>query len=175
MRNNEKYSFTPAYVTIVGTVLGLVMAALLCWIYILKKGTINLLEFKLYHLGILFLLIVIHEAIHILVFLISTECKLNQIKIGFNKKYLLPYVHCSAVVRVDTYRNSTSAPANFLGLIPTFSGYLTGNPVFFLLGVIMLASSMGDLMVLWKIRKLKRNQLVKDHPTRVGCELIQER
>lgn len=172
MQKNDDYSFSPAYVTIVGTILGLVMAAILCWIYIHFKGSINLLDFKLYHLAILFMLIVIHELIHIVVFLLEPDCKLSDVKVGFNKKYLLPYVHCSAALKVYTYRSSTSAPANFLGFIPTFSGYLTGNPIFFLIGVIMLASSMGDLMVLWKIRKLKRNQLVRDHPTRVGCELV---
>jgi len=175
LQQKEKYSFSPAYATLVGTILGLVMAAILCWIYIHFKGSINILEFRLYHVAILFLLIVIHEVIHIFVFLIDPDCKLSHIKVGFNRKYLLPYVHCSAVVSVRTYRSSTCTPANYLGFVPTFSGYLSGNPVFFLFGVVMLSSSMGDLMVLWKIRKLKRTQLVKDHPARVGCQLVEER
>ena len=175
MHKKDNYSFSAANATFAGTLLGLTLAAVLCWIYIHFKGSINLLEFKLYHLAILFLLIVIHEVIHIFYFLLEPQCQLSDIKVGFNKKYLLPYVHCSAVVKVHTYRTSTMAPANFLGFVPTFSGYLTGNPVFFLIGVIMLASSTGDFMVLWKIRKLKRNQLVKDHPTRVGCELVEEK
>jgi len=175
LHNNDRYSLSPAYVTFVGTILGLVMAAILCWIYIHFKGSINLLDFKLHHIAILFLLIVIHEVIHIVYFLIEPACNLSDVKVGFNKKYFLPYVHCSAVVKVRTYRNSTFAPANFLGFLPAFSGYLTDNSVFFLFGVIMLASSMGDFMVLWKIRKLRRAQLVKDHPSRVGCLLIEER
>jgi hypothetical protein len=31
----------------------------------------------------------------------------------------------------------------------------------------------GDLMVLWLIRGVRRGQFVQDHPTQVGCYLIE--
>ncbi len=70
------------------------------------------------------------------------------------------------------YRVGGAAPGVILGLLPAAAGLFIGSAPATAFGAVMTASAAGDLVVLWLLRGLPDHTLVRDHPTRVGCEIL---
>ena len=60
-------------------------------------------------------------------------------------------------------------PTLVLGVIPGLLGLLLGNFLLAFWAVIMLVSGSGDLAILWAIRPVPGDAIVRDHPSRAGC------
>lgn len=116
--------------------------------------------------------IVVHELIHALAFFLVGKVDRTHIKIGSVQKALTPYTHCQQKMEVAAYRLSMAVPSLLLGLIPLGIGYITGSFFWFLWGVVHSIGGYGDMLILWKIRKLPKDLYVIDHPDRLGCTLL---
>jgi hypothetical protein len=116
--------------------------------------------------------VVAHEAIHGLVWAIWGTKSFSTIKFGMNIRALAPYAHATVPMKASAYRLGAVSPAVALGGLPSLIGLATGNLLVTLFGLIFLAAAAGDFLILWLLRRIPRDALVKDHPTRAGCVVL---
>lgn len=64
-------------------------------------------------------------------------------------------------------------PLLALGILQALIGIGIGNGWIMLFGFLFTIGAGGDMLVLWLLRGVKAGQLVEDHPSRVGCYLIE--
>jgi len=114
----------------------------------------------------------IHEALHALGFLIFGKLKFSQVKIGIIWRYITPYAHCKIPLKAPVYRVDLLLPAILLGMTPALVALFTGKGWLLIYGTLFTFLAGGDLLVFWLIRKVRINELVKDHPERCGCYII---
>jgi len=123
-------------------------------------------------IGLFVLGVVAHEAIHGFVWALWGTRSFSTIKFGMNLRALAPYAHATIPMKAGAYRLGAVSPALILGAIPSFLGLLTGNFLATFFGIIFLAAAAGDFLVLWLIRNVPSQSLVKDHPTKAGCVVL---
>jgi len=118
--------------------------------------------------------IVIHEFIHAFCFSIFNKNGWKTIKFGINTKLFAVYVHCNEYIKARNYRIVTIMPTVILGFLP-FAIYLfNNNPILWLFAMLLTTGGSGDFIILWLIKNLKSNTLVKDHQTNLGYYLIEK-
>ncbi len=120
----------------------------------------------------LFFGIFIHEAIHVLGWMIFGKKSLKVFHIGFQWKSLAPYAHCKEPMDILPYRIGSFAPGLLLGILPWIVSLFTGDILLFIYGWLYTTAAGGDFLVLWILRNVKSNTLVEDHPTRAGCYVM---
>lgn len=122
---------------------------------------------------LLFFGIFIHEAIHVLAWMLFAGKSLKAFRIGFQWKSLAPYAHCSEPMGILPYRLGSFAPGLLLGLLPWVVSLFTGDVLLFIYGWLYTTAAGGDFLILWILRNVKANTLVEDHPTRAGCYVME--
>lgn len=136
-------------------------------------STDNLLSFALFFLAYfaaLLVLIVLHEVIHALFFL--SGCEKGWKSIHFGIKQMTPYCHCMEIITMSQFRRSLWGPLWILCPILAAVSMILGDPISFLLTLVMIFGSGGDLYVLWATRKYRGSTtLVFDLEDQVGCEV----
>ncbi|MCQ6557514.1 DUF3267 domain-containing protein [Paenibacillus mendelii] len=113
----------------------------------------------------------LHELTHALGYVYIGKVPWKDVKVGVLWKSLTPYVHCRVAVGVQVYRMVGLLPVVY-GIVPVVIGLMADVKLVYLLGVIMLLASYGDLLMLWVLRKLPHYTMVKDHPSKLGCEIV---
>ena len=117
--------------------------------------------------------IIIHELIHGYFFAKYNRSGWKTVKFGFNKEMLAPYATCQEPVKVKQFRIIVIMPTIILGIIPLLiSLFINHNLLLFFYAVFMILSGIGDILVLWVVRKLDTNQYIIDHPRALGYFLI---
>lgn len=111
----------------------------------------------------------LHEIIHGLAWAYFGKKSPKCIRFGFQWRSLTPYAHCQVPIRAGAYRWGAGMPALLLGFLPYALGLIIGQGWFAAFGLLFILAAGGDLLVLWLIREVKREALVEDHPSRVGC------
>jgi hypothetical protein len=114
------------------------------------------------------ILILTHEFIHAIACVIYCVNKWKSIKFGI-LDYILPYCHCSEPLNITHYRLIVLAPLIILGILPYFLSLLIGSLIVMYCSTIMILGASGDLLIIWLLRKEKKEALVYDHPTAIGC------
>jgi hypothetical protein len=171
-------SFSLGYATLLSIGLTPIMGATVLGLYCLLWGTDSLLTATMYfrHLYIvipLFLLsVVVHEALHWLGYVAFAHLPWKSVRPGFDLRSFSAYVHADSPVRVSAYRALVALPGVILGLMPAVIGIAIGNGLITMYGFIMLVGACGDLVILWKIRRVLTGALVVDHPSRAGCWVL---
>ena len=123
-------------------------------------------------------LIVAHELIHGLTWSMYAEHHFKDIDFGFMKEYLTPYCTCSTPLPKRQYIMGALMPCIVLGIIPTAIGILLGSSLFFWIGIIMILSAGGDIMIVCKLVAFKEQSdskevLIYDHPTQAGSVIFE--
>jgi hypothetical protein len=118
-----------------------------------------------------FAMIVVHELLHALGFLVFGKVSLSHIHIGVNWKALMPYAHCKTPISISAYRGALILPIVITGIIPFFIGLFIGNGFLTVLGTLHTQAGFGDVFILWALRTYASNTIVKDHPEKIGCEV----
>lgn len=121
---------------------------------------------------ILVVLILVHELIHGFTWALMGEVKLSDIKFGVMWKALAPYAHLKVPVSPRTYRVGAAMPGLLLGFLPSLTGIAIGYAPLAVWGAIGLATACGDFLILLIIRSVPPEALVRDHPSRIGCEVL---
>lgn len=124
-------------------------------------------------------LIVAHELIHGLTWSLYAEHHFKDIEFGFMKEYLTPYCTCTTPLMKSHYIMGTLMPCIILGILPTAIGILLGSSLFFWIGIIMILSAGGDIMIVWKVLAFKKQDesevvLIYDHPTQAGSVIFEK-
>lgn len=128
---------------------------------------------------LILMLIVVHELIHGITWSLFTERHFKDIEFGFMKEYLTPYCTCLVPLSMKQYLLGALMPGLLLGLIPTALGILLGSPLLFWIGIVMLLSAGGDLMIVIKLLAFKKQNestevLIYDHPTQAGSVIFEK-
>ncbi len=114
-----------------------------------------------------------HELIHGLSWAYVGRKPWKSIKLGFHARTLTPYAHCREPLEVRAYRISALMPCLILGIIPIVIATLTGHQWLMWFGLFFTLAAAGDLVVVWSIRGVEPGKLVQDHPSRVGCYILE--
>ena len=116
-----------------------------------SSGIGDLVLTFIFYMVLLFVLIVLHELTHALVFLRGCENGWKSIKFGV--KALTPYCHCKEATTVSIARRSCLAPLLTVSLPLAIISFITGSFLFYLLTVVMIFGSGADLWVFLKLRR----------------------
>ena len=123
-------------------------------------------------------LIVAHELVHGLTWSVYAEHHFKDIDFGFMKEYLTPYCTCSTPLPKRQYIMGALMPCIVLGIIPTVIGILLGSHLLFWIGIVMILSAGGDIMIVMKVLAYKSQSgseeiLIYDHPTQAGSVVFE--
>ncbi len=122
----------------------------------------------------LLVLLVVHELLHALAWLVAGRLRWEQISFGFDRASLNPYTHIAAPMTAHAYRIGAVTPGLVTGALPTLAAWALGSGPLSLIGAFMSVGAVGDVIVLWVIRQVPGDTLVLDHPTRAGCWVKEE-
>ena len=133
---------------------------------------------SLWFIVLFVLLIVVHELLHGLTWSLFSEHHFKDIDFGFMKEYLTPYCTCALPLSKGYYILGALMPCIVLGIIPAALGILLGSCLWFWIGIIMILSAGGDLMIVWKVLRFKKQPesqevLIYDHPTQAGSVIFE--
>lgn len=117
--------------------------------------------------------IVIHEALHAVGFLIAGSPR-SALHFGIDRSTLSPFAGCRVPVTVAAYRLAVVLPGLLLGVLPWVCGLATGTGWAVVWGTLMIVTAAGDGIILWIIRGLPRGTRVLDHPSRAGCQIVED-
>jgi hypothetical protein len=118
--------------------------------------------------------VVVHEALHALGFVRFGCVEWRAIRFGFHWKALAPYAHCDQPVSALAYRKSIVLPVLTLGIVPCGLGLIFGTGGLYVYGVLMSVAAIGDLVLLWVIRRVPSHAYILDHPDRPGCFVLRD-
>jgi len=121
--------------------------------------------------------IVAHEAIHGLFFALFSEDKFKSIKFGImpREKLFSPYCHCREILKINHYRISAIMPLIILGIIPAAISLVFGNILLLLFGVVFISGGCGDLLMILKLIREKKNAFIYDLPDDAGFIVYREK
>lgn len=63
-------------------------------------------------------------------------------------------------------------PGIFLGIIPSVIAIATGSLGFFIFGLFFTLAAGGDFMIVNLLKNEPKNNLVQDHPSKIGCYIF---
>lgn len=121
---------------------------------------------------IFIILAVLHELLHAAAFILFGKSTWKDIRFGIMWSSITPYVHCSKPLNAWAYRISLVFPTIVLGVVPSLIGFGFEYGFLAFWGTIMLIGGVGDMIILFLIKKLPGNTLLMDHPSKIGCEII---
>jgi len=119
--------------------------------------------------------IVAHEATHGFGYRVFGGLRADQVKFGFMWKAFMPYSHAEVPMTAAAYRKAALLPGLVTGLLPMLVGLAAGFAPLTLAAAALLGSAGGDWAVVYAIRKVPSDRLVRDHPTGVGAEVLPAR
>lgn len=139
-----------------------------------KTAADFLIPFNQYGMALFFLIagICLHELLHGITWIAKARLDWNAVKYGFKLSGLAPYAHCKKPISAKAYRWGIIAPGLILGILPFLTGLLAGHAGLASFGFIFTLAAGGDFLMLWVIRDIPRDRLVKDHPSRIGCIIV---
>jgi Putative zincin peptidase len=139
----------------------------------LVTGTFWLIDNLLLLAGLFVAGVIVHELVHALAWVVFGRCSLRAITFGFQLKTLTPYAHCTVPLPARAYRIGAAAPGLVLGVLPLIIATFTGAGALAFFAWLMLIAAGGDALILWLLRAVPADRLVQDHPTAVGCMVLE--
>ena len=157
----KKVAWHSLWMTILFSILGLVLYG---FIYREYEINITLLGLLLTFLGFI-LLIVLHEAFHLLGFWLFGKVPWNKMDYGVNLKLGVAYATTSLPISNRSMKKALLLPFWMTGILPVIIGYMIESPILVLLGAWLIAGAAGDFAMYKELRKIPNDSLIKDDPT----------
>lgn len=117
-------------------------------------------------------MVIVHEGVHALAWKMAASIKWSDFKFGVLWKVLTPYAHATVPMSARAYRTGAIAPFLTLGVAPWLVGMAIGSVSLALFGALGALAAAGDLLIIWLVRKVPPGALLADHPSDLGCVLI---
>jgi hypothetical protein len=153
-----------------GLIIMVVLALLLGVPFVWLHGGIDLAHAETMWLVVALVAgIVVHELIHGLAWMLAGRMSWRDISFGVMWRYLAPYCHCSRPMRKSPYVAGALAPLVVLGVVPCVVAFLNGSFAWLVFGIFLTVGACGDILVVWILRKEKKDVLIYDHPSEAGC------
>jgi hypothetical protein len=119
-------------------------------------------------MGIMVAGIVVHELIHGITWACYAKRGIHAISYGVIWKMLTPYTHCDEPMHIRPYVVACLMPLIVLGIIPSVIAIIIGWIPLLAFGIFFIAGAMGDVLIVWMLRKENPQYLVLDHPSEAG-------
>lgn len=119
-------------------------------------------------------LIVAHEAVHALGWILFAGVSPKDIRFGIAWKTLSPYAHSMVAMPAGGYRVGVILPLIVTGILPVVIGTATNTGWLTVAGAILVSGAVGDLFVLRVIKDISASAKVIDHPENAGCYVVEE-
>lgn len=117
---------------------------------------------------------VLHELIHALFFLPFVSYKLEKLRFGFLKEKMALYVHLKDPISINGFRIGLIMPVLILGVFPIILGLFYGVLSILLFGIVLTVAAVGDLLLLYKTRRLHSDFLIQDQPDDIAILAIEK-
>ncbi len=121
-----------------------------------------------YFIPVLLTGIIAHEFLHGFCWSFFVPGGMKSIKFGIQWKFLSPYCHCKAPIKVFHYKIGTIMPLLITGILPAAVALGSGNGTFLLFSIIFTWMSGGDIISLFMLKELDNDRYVYDHPGKMG-------
>lgn len=118
--------------------------------------------------------VVTHEVLHAIAWKLAARPPKGAVRLGFYWKAFTPYAHCSVAMTARAYRIGAVTPGVVLGVIPLVTGLAFGWGGWMMFGILFTLAAGGDALTIRLLRGVPGHRMVKDHPTRAGCLVLNE-
>ncbi|WP_100012506.1 DUF3267 domain-containing protein [Lentibacillus sediminis] len=112
------------------------------------------------------IMVVIHEAIHLIGFRYIGDVPRKELAWGVNWKMGVAYAHAKKPITVAQMKKVLMLPFVPTGLLPLILGVSMNFLPISMLGVILTVGCFGDVALYRKVMKFPDEALVLDHPTK---------
>lgn len=120
------------------------------------------------------MLLIMHEGIHALGFIIFGKLNAKDIGFGIIPKQGMIYCTAKKPMKAKEYMVALILPIIFTGIIPLIVSTVWGNYIWIFVFSIMVSGGAGDIIMFNQVRKLDKNQMILDHPKAPAYYLIYE-
>ena len=111
-------------------------------------------------------LIILHEACHLLGFIVFGRAPIQSISYGFKPKEGLAYATTTATLTNRAMKAALMLPFWLTGVVPTIVGFYINSYTLLIAGAFLMAGAVGDFMMYNALRKYPNNYFVQDDPER---------
>ena len=111
--------------------------------------------------------VAVHELIHGFTWMWATRSGFSHLRFGLLRGGA--YCHIDVPMSKRKYVVGALMPLLLLGVVPFLLSFATHSLWLMLFGAIFIGCAMGDVLIVWAIRKEPPDTLVYDHPSEPGC------
>lgn len=109
-------------------------------------------------------LIVLHEACHLIGFVIFGKTPFSSLSYGVDLQKGMAYATTTEHISNASMKKALLLPFWITGVIPTIIGFYVNSNLMILLGAFLIAGAVGDFAMYKELRKFPNNAFVKDDP-----------
>ncbi|MER2000299.1 MAG: DUF3267 domain-containing protein [Lysinibacillus sp.] len=109
-------------------------------------------------------LIILHEACHLLGFIVFGRAPLKSISYGFKPKEGLAYATTTKRLSNRAMKAALLLPFWLTGVLPTVIGFYINSYTLILVGAFLMAGAVGDFIMYFALRKYPNHFLIQDDP-----------
>lgn len=128
-------------------------------------------------IAVFFVLIVVHEALHGVVWSVFAKSKWKSISFGVIMESFTPYCNCNEPLKKHQLITGSLAPTVILGVGFGIAALLTGSTLLLFIAFWNILGCAGDLMVVWKLlsyQSAASDILFIDHPYEIGTAVFEK-
>ncbi|MEK8200352.1 MULTISPECIES: DUF3267 domain-containing protein [unclassified Lysinibacillus] len=108
--------------------------------------------------------IVLHEAFHLIGFMIFGKVPLKALKYGINLELGVAYATTVQPLSNQAMKKALLLPFWTTGVLPTIAGFYFNSTVLIIVGAFLMAGAIGDFAMYKELRKYPKQALVRDDP-----------
>ena len=109
-------------------------------------------------------LIVLHEACHLIGFIIFGKAPFSSLSYGVDLPKGLAYATTTKRISNGGMKKALLLPFWITGVIPILIGFYVNSNLIILVGTFLIAGAIGDFAMYKELRKFPKNALIEDDP-----------
>ncbi|TKI45377.1 MULTISPECIES: DUF3267 domain-containing protein [Lysinibacillus] len=109
-------------------------------------------------------LIILHEAFHLIGFMLFGGVPFKSLKYGINLELGVAYATTDKPLPNYAMKKALLLPFWTTGIVPTIAGFYFNNTILLLAGAFLIGGAVGDFAMYKELRKYPKHALVEDDP-----------
>ena len=109
-------------------------------------------------------LIVLHEACHLIGFVIFGKTPFSSLSYGVDLQKGMAYATTTERISNASMKKALLLPFWMTGIIPTIIGFYVNSNLIVLVGAFLIAGAVGDFTMYKELRKFPKDSLIEDDP-----------
>lgn len=158
----QKIGKTSLVLTVVLSVVLLLLTSIVHQDFAFEPSWLGLFLFIIGYI----LLIVLHEAAHLVGFVIFAKVPWRSLDYGFNLKLGVAYATTTEPVQNTAMKRVLFLPFWTTGVLPAVIAIFINSPLLALLGAWLIAGAAGDFAMIKELRTVRDDAWIKDDPER---------